>query len=245
MGIITAIAAITTTINRKFELRQQLITGPKRKRIVVASLGVVGLTLFLTSTKLAFQEGSLPLTIQLDEARLLEPNNVDTSQESSALQFLETNESRLSDYVQCSAAAGVESKQACLAIIDQMLNSDPANGRLWLEKAKVLAGESGLDEQAITALKKSYEYSGREGWVSIVRAKFALSVWSGLPEDMQETAAKNLIATITDDLTQMPKIVDLYAQNPLARAGITAVIAKAPVEMQQRFLYLLRSSLKT
>ncbi len=225
-------------------MRRQLITGPKRKRIVMMCLTAVSVVTVVLSLKIAIQESSLPIAKQLNESRLLEPNIIDPEEEKIAPDFIETNEGQLSEYVQCSAAAASGSKQACLEIINRLLSSNPSNGRLWLEKAKIITGETGLDEQAVFALQKSFEYSAREGWVSKVRTRFVLSVWTSFAPEIQTLATSNILEIIADDESQIQNLVDLYSFNPLARAGISAVIEKASVDIQRRFLGLLRANLK-
>jgi hypothetical protein len=226
-------------------LRQQLITGPKRKRFVVVCIGCLSTVLFVLSLKVGSQEASLPFSTQLSEIRLLEPNSIDIEQERTTLQSIETSEGQLLDYVQCSALAVGQSKRDCLAIINRMLSAAPANGRLWLEKAKLISEESGLDDDAIFALKKSFEYSAREGWVIDVRLKFLLSVWIGLTPELQDLTISTFLASIADDISGVQSLATIYEESPLAHAGIAALIDKAPVDVQRRFLSLLRASLKS
>jgi hypothetical protein len=226
-------------------LRQQLITGPKRKKIVIASLAIVCAVMAFLALRIGTLESSLPIETQLDETRLLEPNSIDPDQESSKISFVETGEGQLLDYVKCQANSTGESQLPCLNIIANMLKVDPSNGRLWLEKSKLMAAENGMDDQAIFALKKSIEYSRREGWLSLERAHFALSVWIALPADLQDVMITNLLSIIKDDPTQLADIAELYIANPLTRKGITAVIENAPVDVKRSFLNKLQNNIKS
>jgi hypothetical protein len=216
------------------------LVGYKRKRAVlialcassVLSLGVGVITLM--------SEAALPLKTQLDELRLLDPNFAIEKSEQGNLFSMFAPEFDLADYVVCRSQA----ETVCSKIIGKMLETRPADGRLWLEYSRSLTLENGLDAAALSALQHSYEFAPLETWMREARSGFALSVWPGLSQELQAKASDEIIGGISN-YQYADFIAKYYVDRLLSRKTIAALLETAPAESQRRVLGLISAKTKS
>jgi hypothetical protein len=210
----------------------KMFSNPK-KFIVIALLPVAA-GLFWLGVSFGLEEVSLPYVRQIDELRLTDPDQIKLEIPDDAGVSANLSEGQLLEVQTCR----LDGEQFCSALILGVLRNDPANGRLWLEYARQLAQEKGLNEEAVSALRKSYQLSAREGWITQIRTKFALSVWLELPADVKDLASEEIRSTMTD-YEFIKFLADVYVTNPIARNALKQVMQKATPEGQNSFLGLV------
>jgi hypothetical protein len=216
------------------------LSGYKRKRAVLIGLFAASLFGLGLAGVLALSEAGLPLKTQLDELRLLDPSFTIEKADRGTLSNALAPELGLSNYVQCQEESGLQ----CSGLVKSMLENRPADGRLWLEYARSLTLENGMNADAVMALQHSYEYAPHEFWVLQPRSSFALSVWPGLPKELQDKARNEIIGGISN--TKYARfLADIYAERLLSRKVIADILEAAPVDDQRRVLGLINARSKT
>jgi hypothetical protein len=220
-------------------LRTQLISGPRRKRFVLLSLAALLFAIVPLAIIVGLQESNLPNSLKLDELRLLEPQNYVDAVIVDGPQGADSAEAKLQYFADCLKDSNPETSAQCTVLLERLVQENPANGRLWLELARVRGRETGVDAKSLAALRNSYKFAPREYWIIKVRTKFALSIWSGLTVELHDLARTEILTAMSD-----PKFLDLlaeiYSTSPLAQAGITEILPQATVDQQHNFLGLLR-----
>jgi hypothetical protein len=211
---------------------KKFLTDPKR--LVMVSLLPVSLCLASTAILLGWREVTLPFKAQIDELRLMDPVRVDAQVANAGGLAPELAEAKLISIMACQDSG----EQMCSAQMRNLLKDNPAEGRLWLEYSRLIAQESGLTAEAVSALKKSYELSAREGWITNTRARFALSVWLELPPDTQDLVKAEIISTM-DDFRFVGFLANIYITSPTSRAALGKVMEAATPEHQRAFLSLV------
>jgi hypothetical protein len=204
------------------------------KKFIVIALLPVAAGLFWLGVSFGLEEVSLPYVRQIDELRLTDPDQIKLQIPDDASVSANLSEGQLLEVQTCR----LDGEQFCSALILGVLRNDPANGRLWLEYARQLAQEKGLNEEAVSALRKSYQLSAHEGWITQIRTKFALSVWLELPADVKDLASEEIRSTMTD-YEFIKFLADVYVTNPIARNALKEVVQKATPEGQKSFLGLV------
>jgi hypothetical protein len=216
------------------------LVGYKRKRAVLIALCAASLLTLGVGVLAMLGETALPLKTQLDELRLLDPNfAIEKSEKGSSIAML-APELDLADYAVCRSQA----ENTCSKIIGKMLESRPADGRLWLEYSRSLTLENGLDAAALSALQHSYEFAPYETWMREARSGFALSVWPGLSQELQAKASDEITRGIST--TQFANfIASFYVDRLLSRKFIGTILETAPAEDQRRVLGLISAKTKS
>jgi hypothetical protein len=210
----------------------QVFSNPKK--MVIFSLVPVILVLAFLGAIVGLREVSLPYAAQIDELRLADPEWVKSLGLGSVGVSDDLPEAQLSNVSKCRNDGG----EHCSALIMEMLKNDPANGRLWLEYSRLLTQENGLNERAIFALRKSFQVSAREGWITNVRSRFSLTAWPELPDDVK-TLARTEILTALENYQFIDFLAGTYVANPIIRAALAEVMAGATVDQQRKFLGLV------
>jgi hypothetical protein len=204
------------------------------KKVVIISLIPITAGLFWQGLLFCLDEVSLPYVRQVDELRLTDPDRVRLEIPNGAGISENLPEARLLKMQTCRE----QGEQNCSILVLEMLYNEPANGRLWLEYARQLAQENGLNDDAISALRKSYQLSAREGWIAPTRSKFALSVWLELPTDVKDLASLEILSAM-EDKEFVRFLADVYVANPISRTALKQVMQKATPERQKSFLGLV------
>ena len=218
-------------------------TGLRRKWFILSVLGLAGFAALGLAGEVGLQESNLPSDVQFDELRLLEPQRFNDATVNKAANSFETAETRLRALNQCLQVSLLDGTSNCLIILQSLLRDNPANGRLWLEMARLRSREAkGLDDDALNALQRSFDYAPREGWITRVRANFVLSIWQGLSLQLQKTAKAEIVEALTDG-EFVAYLADVYVGNPIARIAIGEVITEAPDVTKRSFLWELQRKL--
>jgi hypothetical protein len=215
------------------------LAGYNRKKTVLVCLLPISIVTMGLSLVIGLSEVSLPLNTQVDELRLINPDFAGVPTESNSGAFFETPEDALVRLANCRETAVA----SCSGIVRQMLQNRPADGRLWLEYARGLTLENGLDEKALEALNRSYELAPREGWLKESRTGFALSVWAGLSKELQDKAAAEVVTGISN-YQYANFLADFYVDRLLSRKVIGSLLEAAPVADQRRVLSLINAKTK-
>ncbi len=195
------------------------------------------------------QELELPLAMQLDELRLLEPSRLvftigarDADKPSAAASTIEHEIARYSDcrrrrldvIANFQSATPVQPLD-CASFLMRALEQAPSDGRLWLEYSRELARNNGVEPKAIAALKHSFLLSPREGWIIDARIAFVLPIWGGLPNDVR-VIARNEIEGMLFKYSYVTTLARIYVQAPLARKAISEVLQGTTPNIQHQFL---------
>ena len=218
-------------------------TGLRRKWFILSVLGLTGLAALGMAGEVGLQESNLPNDVKFDELRLLEPQHFNDVTTAMGANGYETAETRLRTLNQCLEVKFSDAESSCTRILLGLLRDNPANGRLWLEMARVRSREGqGLDNEALNGLQHSFDYAPREGWITRVRVNFVLSIWEGLTPEIRETATAEILEALGDDKF-VSYLTTIYEGTPISRAAIGEVIRAAPAATQRNFLLQLRRKL--
>jgi hypothetical protein len=219
-------------------------SGLRRKWFILSVLGLAGFAALGLASEVGLQEANLPNDVRFDELRLLEPQRYNDATVNEAANGFETAETRLRALNQCFEVNVSDGGISCTSILLGLLRDNPANGRLWLEMARMRSREAkGLDDDALNALQNSFDYAPREGWIRRVRANFVLSVWQGLTPELQRAATADILEAIGDDKFVV-YLSHIYETSPLSRIAISEVMIKAPTKTQRSFLHELQHQLQ-
>ena len=217
--------------------------GLRCKWFILSVLGLAGLAALGLAGEVGLQESNLPNDVKFDELRLLEPQRFNDAAMAELNNGFETTETRLSVLNRCLKVRFSGGGSSCIKILESLLRDNPANGRLWLEMARMRSREGeGLNGEALGALQRSYEYAPREGWITWVRTSFVLSVWQGLTPELQNTATEDILEALGDG-DFVTYLTTIYVGSPISRIAIGEVIQAAPAETQRNFLWQLQRHL--
>ena len=218
-------------------------TDMRCKWFTLSVLGLAGLAALVLTSEVALQESNLPNDVKFDELRLLEPQHFSAETAAVSKNGFETAETRLRTLEQCLQVQNSEETNSCISILQGLLRDNPANGRLWLEMARMRSREAkGLDDDALNALQNSFDYAPREGWIRRVRVNFVLSIWQGLSLQLRKTAKAEILEALRGG-EFVAYLADVYEGNPIARIAIVEVIAEAPDTTKRNFLWELQRKL--
>ena len=208
-----------------------------RKAVIMTVLAPISICLGGLALLFGLQESRLPFAVQVDELRLLDPSipqKLEIAGESVAISA-EDQVKLISD---CRDRAEIK----CGHLLTHLLQSYPADGRIWLEFARVSAAENGLDEVSTAALERSYTLSPLESWIARPRTRFALAVWPGLPAGLKDIAQANITGQL-DDPSFLSFLANLYRTNPLTRQPLSTIVAGATAQQQRAFLDLIKTEI--
>jgi hypothetical protein len=215
------------------------LAGYSRKRMALVLLFPVAIMSLALALVVGLRELSLPFETQLDELRLLNPSAVGKAENTGAQSIFSLPENELARYAACRD----NGNSNCSTLIRSILEQRPADGRLWLEYARSVTTENGLDSEAIHALHRSFELAPREGWLREQRARFTLSIWPGLSTELREKAGDEIIRGMANPFFA-DFLAEFYVDRFLARKTITTLLEKAPVADQRRVLSLITTKTK-
>lgn len=220
-----------------------------QKKWILSCLYPLVVLLGWQSFSIGEQEFKLPLALQLDELRLLEPSRlvftigagdadkpgVDASSiEHEIAGYSDCRRRRLEVIANLQSAAPTQPMN-CSSFLVRALEQAPSDGRLWLEYSRELVRENGFEPKAIAALRRSFLLAPREGWIINARTAFVLPIWVGLPSDVREIA-RGEIEEMLLKYSFVAMLAGIYVQNPLARKAISQVFQGATSETQHQFL---------
>jgi hypothetical protein len=124
-----------------------------------------------------------------------------------------------------------------------LLETRPADGRLWLEYSRELTQENGFDGAASEALLRSFKYSAHEAWIVRVRTRFTLAIWKVLSPELQ-VLTQNEILKYSDNYQFLEFLAEFYTTHPLAKGALTSIMKNAPTKTQRDFLGLVNAETK-
>lgn len=128
----------------------------------------------------------------------------------------------------------------CLEVIDAGLSAIPTSGELWLARAHMLLAGGYADEEFLAALRESYRYAPREGWIAGQRVVLALGAYQLLPDELKQKAREDLELVLTASTLVQP-LVDAYVDNPRFREIAKSAVEQISTEGQASFLYFVTS----
>lgn len=95
---------------------------------------------------------------------------------------------------------------ACLDAIDGVLDAAPYSGELWLYRAAVLVSSGDVGPDAMTALRRSYLTTRREGWIASGRVVLGLRLYPLLPADLRQSVRGDLAIVAANPALAAPVI---------------------------------------
>lgn len=129
----------------------------------------------------------------------------------------------------------------CLAIVEEGLVMLPTSAELWLERARILAGDGLFDDRFFESLRKSFEAAPREGWIAAQRLPFLLRHEARLPPDLIDLMRADLMMILGDWDLAGP-IAAAYVADPFFRDSTWAFVEQhASLEQQQWLITKIRS----
>jgi hypothetical protein len=214
----------------------------------LAVLAAVTLSLRMLSVEL-----SLPANLRLDELRLfsvsgvgsppvewlpaLAPDPLRVHARHSACQS--RLRQALADHDFHGAAMA---RLECLGAVEEALSQSPANGRLWLERAKLVYEIYGPTRPFHDSLFASWKTAPRAGWIAIDRLRFAAAVWRFLPEESKSRAAADaLIIAGSEGLSKA--MAQEYARHALLRPAMADIIThRLSGQAQRQWIRVLQQA---
>jgi hypothetical protein len=199
------------------------------------ALGLVWLAVLAAlSLRTLWVELSLPAHLRLDELRLFSVNGA-ASLPVEWLPALAPDPLRVhARHAACQSrlrqaitdhdfSGAAKARLECLGAVEEALSQSPANGRLWLEKAKLVFEISGPSRTFHESLLASWQTAPRAGWIALERLRFAAAIWSFLPEDSKSRAAADAII-IAGSQGLSKAMAGEYARHALLRPAMADII---------------------
>ena len=137
-----------------------------------------------------------------------------------------------------SLAASAADRARCVDIIDDGLRPLPASGELWLARAVALLQSGSFGDGPFDALRLSYRFAPKEGWIASSRVVTALRLYPLLPDDLKKDAVDDLNLILTYDFTQ--PLVDAYVGDPTLRNAAQDALQGLDAKRLGFFLYKIR-----
>ncbi len=132
---------------------------------------------------------------------------------------------------------------ACGRILDAALAAAPASGELWLFKARVLAFNARYDETTLAALRNSYRFAPREGWIAADRVVLGLTLYPLLPADLRSDVAADLHLVLSLPTRFAAPLATAYAGNEHLRVAATDALHVLSADDLNRFVARVRHAL--
>ncbi|MCW5713936.1 MAG: hypothetical protein KIT43_05420 [Bauldia sp.] len=131
----------------------------------------------------------------------------------------------------------------CLAIVEEGLAMLPTSAELWLERARILAGDGVFDDRFFESLRKSYEASPREGWITARRLPFLLRYARRLPPDLADLMVADLL-TVLGEWDLAGPLASAYVADPFFRDSTWAFVEQhASLEQQQWLITRIQAAI--
>jgi hypothetical protein len=134
---------------------------------------------------------------------------------------------------------------ACDRLLAAALAAAPASGNLWLFKARVLAFNGRYDEPMLTALRNSYRFAPREGWIAAERAVLGLTVYPLLPADLRSDVVADLHLLLSLPGRFAAPVAAAYAANEHLRTAGADALHLLSADDLNRFVARVRTALKS
>lgn len=136
-----------------------------------------------------------------------------------------------------------EGADPCLPIIEEALAILPTSAELWLERARILARDGLFDDRFFESLRKSFEASPREGWITAQRLPFMLRQAERLPPDLVDLMAADL-RMILGDWDLAGPLASAYVADPFFRSSTWAFVElHASLDQQQWLIGRIRAAI--
>lgn len=183
-------------------------------------------------------ELSLPAEMRLDELRLFA-----VAQSRPARPWLaKWAPDPLRVHARYAACKRQADPRRCLAAVEDALAQAPANGRLWLEKAKLDYGISGPSAAFQQSLAASWKTAPRAGWIARERLRFAASVWPDLAEEARHLAASDAFILASANSLAAAFGKDYARQAPLRPAMAEIITDRLPEGAQRRLISAMKQA---
>lgn len=234
-------------------MRRFHATPTLKKNVLYALVPVVAVMGWLVYT-VGQWEVFMPASVQFDELRLPDPlrpplalTNISLPDVRSSRSFVPLD-TLMSGYAGCRRSGqsnpGKEiigaktGRVTCEPWLRLTLEDSPGSGSLWLELAVELTRNNGIHDEAIAALRRSFELAPREDWIVFARTVFLLPIWDGLPQDIRATASAEILALLTEDRF-VRRLALIYARTPSTRKALGEIMPLAVPDSQHLFLKLV------
>jgi hypothetical protein len=131
----------------------------------------------------------------------------------------------------------------CERLLTAALAAAPASGELWLYKARVLAFNAQDDETMLAALRNSYRFAPREGWIAADRVVLGLTLYPLLPADLRSDVVGDLHLVLSLPSRFTTPVATAYATNQHVRTAADAALHLLAADDLNRFVARVRSHL--
>ncbi|HVZ14738.1 MAG TPA: hypothetical protein VG894_09790 [Bauldia sp.] len=132
---------------------------------------------------------------------------------------------------------------ACERALDAALSAAPASGQLWLFKARLLAFNGRYDEPTLTALRNSYRFAPREGWIAADRVVLGLTLYPLLPADLRSQVVGDLHLVLSLPESFTDPLTAAYAANQHLRVAADDALHLLSADDLNRFVARVRRQL--
>lgn len=131
----------------------------------------------------------------------------------------------------------------CLPIVEEALAVLPTSAELWLERARILASDGIFDERFFESLRKSFDASPREGWITAQRMPFMLRQAERLPPDLVDLMVADL-GMILGNWDLAGPLASAYVADPFFRDSTWAFVEQhASLDQQQWLIARIRAAI--
>ena len=131
----------------------------------------------------------------------------------------------------------------CSRIRAAALAAAPASGELWLFKARMLAFNARYDEPTLTALRNSYRFAAREGWIAADRVVLGLTLFPLLPADLRSDVVGDLHLVLSLPTRFTDPLAAAYFGNEHLRLAATDALHVLSADDLNRFVSRVRHQL--
>lgn len=214
--------------------------------------GLAALAMAALALRTLAVELSLPPELRLDELRLFRVADVQPTDPlfANAIQDplhvhagFATCEAKLRQAGKVYDFGGQQVARAeCLSVVESALSLSPTNGRLWLERARLIYEISGPSPAFAQSLAASWKTAPRAGWIALERLRFAAAVWPFLPEEMRGLAA-NDAHVIASSRRMAMALAREYANYVSVRPALAEIISRRlPGKAQRQLIDAFRQA---
>lgn len=234
--------------------RRQAEALPVRRGPALALAWLSAAAVTVLSLRTLMVELSLPAQLRLDELRLFAVTDFAAPPPPQWLPSLSPDPVRVhSRHAACQAglraavaardlADADKARHHCLAVVQEALAQSPANGRLWLEKARLLYEISGTTQAFHESLAASWQTAPRQGWVVLERLRFAARLWPFLPQTSKARAAADA-AIIASSSGMADALAQEYVRHPLVRPALAEIMThRLDATAQRRLIRALQKA---
>jgi hypothetical protein len=218
-----------------------------RRKVMFAVLGLVAAVTALASLRLAAVVSATPAGLWLEEVpRLVDPrfgSDALLASRATAVGKIIADPALVTARVGACDKNDAAAQALCAGIVNAALAADPSSGELWTFKAWTLAHDADYGPATFTALRNSYAFARREGWIAADRVVLGLTLYPLLPDDLRSDVAADLQLVLESRLALYEPLIQAYAHNPHLQDTARDALRALPADDLNYFVSLMRQQL--